>query len=634
VHNKIVSAIICLIAVTMFSLAGCGGGGGGNAPNNETTKAVAGLPQNVVSGSVVALDGSQSTGAAGNLITYQWSIISKPAGSRTILINPADVNPTFTADMPGEYTLRLAVSDAMSTSSSDVIISAAGPGSNSVPVANAGVPQNVKIGTFVTLDASASSDANGDLLTYSWSFQSMPTGSSALLSSATAARPTFITDLEGVYVLNLIVNDGVANSTAAVVTVTVSDEAQDAPPVANAGTAQSVIRGALVTLDGSAADTSGVPLKYSWSFTSKPAGSMAVLSSTTVAKPTFRADVSGTYVLNLVVSNDESNSRAAIVTITASANNAKPVAYAGFNRSVVTGTLVMLDGSRSSDANGDALTYNWAFTSRPAGSSAILSSSTAVKPTFTADVSGDYVVNLTVNDGTVNSSAVTVTITSALLNTTPVANAGASSRSVVAGDTVNLDGTLSYDVDGSPLTYSWSLSSIPVGSTAVLSSTTAVRPSFTADKAGVYQATLIVNDGTASSVPAAVTITAVAPYIELSSVGFYGDDILSLPYSQSAVSTPTLVSGAATLASFKLTAFGANYTISNLSVTSSSGAVIPSFENLSNGLTITNGNQVSFSLKSSSTSGATVNVSYSFTITEAVTGAVKTFSYSASLTTN
>lgn len=102
--------------------------------------------------------------------------------------------------------------------SGDPILSIA----NTVPVANAGANQNVVTGTLVTLDGSGSSDADGDLLTYSWSFTSKPTGSGAALSSVTVAKPTFTPDAGGVYLLNLVVNDGKANSTSAAVTITAS----------------------------------------------------------------------------------------------------------------------------------------------------------------------------------------------------------------------------------------------------------------------------------------------------------------------------------------------------------------------------------------------------------------------------
>jgi len=92
----------------------------------------------------------------------------------------------------------------------------------------------------------------------------------------------------------------------------------NAAPVANAGANQSVVTGTVVTLDGSGStDANGDALTYSWAFTSKPSGSSAALSSATAVKPSFTADIAGTYVVNLVVNDGKENSAAASVTVTA-----------------------------------------------------------------------------------------------------------------------------------------------------------------------------------------------------------------------------------------------------------------------------------------------------------------------------
>ena len=518
-------------------LAGCGGGGGGdNAPNNMATLAEAGPAQNVVVGSVVALDGFQSTGADGNLITYQWSIVAKPSGSIATLINQAAVNPTFTADLAGQYTLKLMVTDEKSVSAEDsVTITVTGKNDNAAPVASAGAAQSVTAGAIITLDGRSSSDANSDELSYSWSFTSKPTGSSAALSNATSAQATFIADVAGDYVLRLVVSDGFADSSASTVTVSVAGA------------------------------------------------------------------------------------------------NAAPVAYAGFSRTVVTGSAVTLDGTKSSDANGDPLTYSWAFTSKPSGSTTTLSSATAAKPTFTADVGGAYVMNLVVNDGKLNSAAVAVTITaSASINTPPVALARAT-RNVVVGSIVTLDGLASDDADGNPLTYFWTITATPIGSAATLSNATVSQPTFTVDAAGDYSFTLVVNDGRINSIPALVTITAATPHLELSTTGYYGRDILALPYSanvnlsQAASGNPTI-----TIKTFQLAATGANFTVSNLSATESSGKVSPYFVGLGNGQVIIAGTSLSFSLVSPLTNNNAASLMYRFTIAE--TGA--TFGYSVNLTEN
>jgi hypothetical protein len=95
------------------------------------------------------------------------------------------------------------------------------------------------------------------------------------------------------------------------------------------------------------------------------------------------------------------------------ATNNAPVADAGPDQNVSTGSLVTLDGSGSSDADGNTITYSWSFSSKPAGSNATLSDSTIVNPTFMADVAGTYLLSLVVNDGTADSVADTVTITAA-----------------------------------------------------------------------------------------------------------------------------------------------------------------------------------------------------------------------------
>ena len=80
-------------------------------------------------------------------------------------------------------------------------------------------------------------------------------------------------------------------------------------------------------------------------------------------------------------------------TVTAAAN-VPPVADAGSDQTVLVTDAVMLDGSGSSDADGDELTFSWSFTSLPAGSVAELSDTSAVKPWFVVDLPGDYEVEL------------------------------------------------------------------------------------------------------------------------------------------------------------------------------------------------------------------------------------------------
>jgi hypothetical protein len=480
------------------------------ATPNSTPVANAGIDQNITTGSTVTLDGSTSSDADGDPLSYSWSITSVPAGSSATLSDASAARPTFTADNDGNYVFRLVVNDGSLNSSADTLtITAATP--NSTPVANAGIDQNIATGSMITLDGSTSSDADGDSLSYSWTITSVPAGSSASLSNASVARPTFTADNDGNYVFSLIVNDGLDNSSADTVTVTAATP--NSTPVANAGIDQNITTGSTVTLDGStSSDADGDPLSYSWSITSVPAGSSATLSDASAARPTFTADNDGNYVFRLVVNDGSLNSSADTLTITAATPNSVPVANAGADQNITTGSTVTLDGSTSSDADGDPLSYSWTISSVPAGSSASLSDTTAAKPTFTTDVDGNYVFSLVVNDGSLNSSADTVTITAATANSAPVANAGID-QNITTGNLVTLDGSTSSDADGDPLSYSWSITSVPAGSSASLSAANVAQPTFTADIDGNYVFSLIVNDGSLNSAADSVTITAEAVVI-------------------------------------------------------------------------------------------------------------------------
>ena len=243
---------------------------------------------------------------------------------------------------------------------------------NNAPVANAGNDQTVARGSLVTLDGSASSDANGDPLTFDWAFVSRPAGSAATLLNPTAVKPSFTADASGTYVLRLIVRDAVSASVAD----TVSVSTQNSAPVANAGPDATGINGDTITLDGGGStDVDGDPLTYRWTLQSQPATSLASLLNSTAVKPSFVIDVSGDYVVQLIVNDGFVDSLADEVTVTT--RNSRPIANAGPGQSVVIGDVVQLDGSGSTDVDGDPLTYEWSLTTVPAGSAAAIPDSHA-----------------------------------------------------------------------------------------------------------------------------------------------------------------------------------------------------------------------------------------------------------------
>jgi outer membrane protein assembly factor BamB len=104
------------------------------------------------------------------------------------------------------------------------------PPTNQPPVANAGPDQTVHVGTQVTLNGIGSSDPDNNLpLTYAWSIQSTPAGSTVALSDKTVAQPTFTPDKLGDYVFALTVKDslGLQSTTPATVTITATNQPPD-----------------------------------------------------------------------------------------------------------------------------------------------------------------------------------------------------------------------------------------------------------------------------------------------------------------------------------------------------------------------------------------------------------------------
>jgi hypothetical protein len=175
--------------------------------------------------------------------------------------------------------------------------------------------------------------------------------------------------------------------------------------------------------------------------------------------PTFVIDRFGDYAVQLVVSDGTLFS---IDTVVISTVNSPPVANAGPDQSTPVGSTLTLNGSSSSDVDGNPLTYHWSFSTKPATSTTALSDTSAVNPTFVVDASGVYVLQLIVKDGTIDSLPDTMTLTT--LNSKPVANAGDDQVASI-GDVVQLNGSRSTDVDGNPLTFAWSLTTRPADCT-------------------------------------------------------------------------------------------------------------------------------------------------------------------------
>jgi len=188
---------------------------------NSAPIANAGYDRYIYEGSQVSLDGYASYDPDRDMLTYNWTFISMPSGSAAVLSNPSSVNPGFIADLTGTYVISLVVSDSIDSSVADIVYVFVNPLPNYIPYANAGADQTIFAGNSVRLDGSSSYDDDKDPLTYTWTFVSMPSGSTAVLSNPGSVNPGFTGDLTGTYVISLVVNDGKKNSVPDTVTIKV-----------------------------------------------------------------------------------------------------------------------------------------------------------------------------------------------------------------------------------------------------------------------------------------------------------------------------------------------------------------------------------------------------------------------------
>ncbi len=221
--------------------------------------------------------------------------------------------------------------------------------------------------------------------------------------------------------------------------------------IADAGPDQTVVEGSLVTLAAGAGSACNAAVE--WQQTSGPSvqldGTGAPAAAFTAPYVAFGDSV--TLSFRLVVNDCGSDE----VTVEVVRANEEPIADAGPDRTVVEGSLVILDGSASFDPDGDLAAHRWVQLEGPA---VALADDLTPSPSFVApevDAAGAMLLfQLTVNDGQAAATdSVWVTVADTP-SAAPIADAGRD-LAVVEGDLVRLDGSGSYDPDGDPLAFEW-----------------------------------------------------------------------------------------------------------------------------------------------------------------------------------
>lgn len=120
------SVLFQLMVLTTLSIVSCSSGNSdaGNEARNKVNKppsSNAGADQNLPKGTVVILDGGDSSDPEGDPLTYQWEINTLPEGSNATLSDATVIHPQFTGDQFGEYIFTLVVNDGENDSTADEV---------------------------------------------------------------------------------------------------------------------------------------------------------------------------------------------------------------------------------------------------------------------------------------------------------------------------------------------------------------------------------------------------------------------------------------------------------------------------------------------------------------------------------
>ncbi len=505
-------------------------------------------------GTAVQLDGSKSISPQGRPLIYEWSFAGLPSGSHATFNDPRSVTPSFTADVPGTFTVQLIVSNSYLASrpvTMHVVVTQCGANAPTTGVLAAS-PAAPGVGTSVTLSAPQADDLDNDVAcglaqreAYAWRIASQPPASIAKLNNPTALAPTFTADVAGDYGISLVITDstGLA-STPGTITVTVTACGSNVPVITSIAASieqpglgqQDQLTPVVTDADNAAAPgcNLGRTFTYAWSVVSLPTGSSATLNSSSAMNPSFTPDVAGAYTFQLIVTDSAGHASApqtVLVTATDCGGHAPTATISYLPAAPSIGSSIQLVASVSDLDNAlpgcdlaQTFTYAWSLRALPASSIAALNNTTSENPTFTADVAGTYVAELIVTDSSgLKSGPIDVSPPIVVRNcgtATPIiSEIDGPSGTPNPGDTVSFTALFS-DADNAPspgcamgqtFSYAWSVSQRPSGSNAFVldpGASAASGAQFVADKPGSYQIQLVVTDSTGrASLPRYKTVT-------------------------------------------------------------------------------------------------------------------------------
>ena len=163
-------------------------------------------------GTPVILDAINSSDPDGDTLTYIWRLVGSPFESQATIADTTARQTSAAVDIPGDYRFVLKVFDGQLPDSTTFIVRVEAP-DNLPPQPEIEAETQAALGTLVTLDGSASSDADDDPLAYHWVVQA-PSGLTVVLPDSTAPQTAFTPAEIGAYTVLLEVDDGQATSRA------------------------------------------------------------------------------------------------------------------------------------------------------------------------------------------------------------------------------------------------------------------------------------------------------------------------------------------------------------------------------------------------------------------------------------
>ena len=292
---------------------------------NHPPVAKVGPDQTVNENATIRLDGIAIDPDPSDKLVYSWTQLAGPA----VKLNGTDTtNPTFTApkvssDTALQFSLR--AKDNKGAASNPAIVTITVKHANHPPIANTGQDQAVNAGYVVSLDGSGSKDHDGDPLIYSWTQTSGPIVKldGANTPIATFTTPSNISANTTLGFKLTVTDDKNASNTATVKVIDKYVPPPNRPPVANAGSDQTVNAGSSVTLDGSGSrDPDGNITSYSWKQTAGPPVTLNGADTMTASfkAPSLSSGISPLLGFALTVKDDKgATSNPATVTVTVKA---------------------------------------------------------------------------------------------------------------------------------------------------------------------------------------------------------------------------------------------------------------------------------------------------------------------------